>query len=112
MPLVPSPPTRGPNVRTQCAGTPGAGGQGHWVHLPQRHHCFRGLSLLLLVLYSQSLPQRVRPSCCFSPEKRGRGGGQNLSPRLPDAGLKQFPFLAACLWTFASQAPAEAPAPP
>lgn len=97
------------HVGTECKNTvcrdSVAGGQGHWVHLPQRHHCFHGL-----VLYSQSWHQRIRPRSCFSPEE---GEISVLGPRLPAAaGLKQFPFLSACLWTFASQAPAEAPVPP
>lgn len=46
-----------------------AGGQGHWVHLPQRHHGSWVLSLPLQALHSQSWPQRIRPKSCFSPQK-------------------------------------------
>ena len=83
-----------------------AGGQGRWVHLPQRHQGSRGLSLSLPGRYSQSWSQRVRPRSCFSPEKGGP-----LSPA-PAPGL-EFPLLPACLWKVASPAPAQpAPQPP
>lgn len=70
-----------------------AGGQGRWVHLPQRHQGSHGLSLSLPGRYSQSWSQRVRPRSCFSPEKGG-------------------PLSPACLWKYASPAPVEAPALP
>ena len=109
MPLVPSPPTWGPNVRTQCAGTPGQVAKATGFTFP------KGATVSMACPYSSwSCTPRAGPrgsdQVAASLQKSGAGGG-DLSPWLPDAGLKQFPFLAACLWTFASQAPAEAPAP-
>lgn len=100
VPLVPSPPTRGPSMDGR------AGGQGRWVHLPQRHHGSCGLSLPLQALPSQSRPQRIGPGSCFPPEKEGARSSA------PAPGLREFALLPASLWKFASPAPAEAPAPP
>lgn len=63
------------HVGTECKDTVcrdgRAGGQGHWVHLSQRHQGSHGLSLSLPGRYPQSWSQRVRPRSCFSPEKGG-----------------------------------------
>lgn len=75
-----------------------AGGQGHWVHLPQRHRGCRACPCPSRGLHSPSWAQRVRARSCFSPEKRGPQSSA------PTPGLKELPLLtAASLWKSASQ---------
>lgn len=103
MPLVPSPPTWGLSVRMQCSGTPGQVAKATGFTFP------KGTTVSMAGPVLPELAQRVRPRSCFFPEK---GGISGLGPRLPAAaGLKQFPSISACLWTLASQALAETPAP-
>lgn len=91
------------HVGTECKDTVcrdgRAGGQGHWVHLSQRHQGSHGLSLSLPGRYPQSWSQRVRPRSCFSPEK----GGTSV-PCLPLEGCFPSSQRGTC------SAPARSPA--
>lgn len=72
-----------------------ASGQGHWVHLPQRHHCFHGLFLPLLVLHSQSWLRGSNQGAA-SLQKRGITVlcYTGIPPPSCHPGLKEFPFLS------------------
>lgn len=78
MPLVPSPPTRGPNVRTQCAGTPGQVAKATGFTFP------KGTTVSVACPYSSwSCTPRACPrgsdQVAASLQKSGGGGGGRIS---------------------------------
>lgn len=107
VPLVPSPPTWGPSIRTPRAGMAGQVAKDTGFTFPTG-------TVVHVAWPCPSWPCTPKTGPRGSDQRAAslQKGGDAPQSSAPALGLKEFALLLGSLWKFASSALAEAPAPP